>query len=132
MAKRTETKAEVICLKDNKIQCFNDRKIERLRESLADSANLDCVAQRLKVLGHKVRLQIIELLANEECCVCDLANVLQQPVSTLSQHLKNLKSVGLVQSRQSGKFVIYSLVGSEIAATVGIIEILGIAKEKAQ
>ncbi|MDF1667914.1 MAG: metalloregulator ArsR/SmtB family transcription factor [Planctomycetota bacterium] len=108
---------EIICLKDNKVQCFNDSKVARLRSALSAASTLDVLAQRLKALGHKVRLQILELLSVEECCVCDLANILEQPVSTLSQHLKTLKTVGLVQSRQCGKFVMYSVVESELATT---------------
>lgn len=110
-------RGEVICLKDNKVQCFNDSKVERLRGSLSQISTLEGLAQRFKALGHTVRLQILELLAVEECCVCDLANILQQPVSTLSQHLKTLKTAGLIQSRQCGKFVMYSLVESELAST---------------
>lgn len=114
---------EIICLKDNKIQCFNDSKVERLRESLSASPSLEGLSQRFKALGHRVRLQVLELLSTEECCVCDLANILGQPVSTLSQHLKTLKTVGLVQSRQSGKFVMYSLVESELATTASFLKL---------
>lgn len=126
------TKKGTICLKDNKIQCFNDKKVVRLREALSSENELDLNAQRFKALGHMVRLQILELLTIEECCVCDLANVLRKPVSTLSQHLKTLKTVGLVQSRQSGKFVMYSLCKSGIAETAAFLALLTTTEEVTQ
>ena len=51
-----------------------------------------------KALGHPVRVYIIELLASQSCCFSgDLAEVLPIARSTLSQHLKELKSSGLIQ-----------------------------------
>lgn len=111
------TKTKIKEAQDSTIHCFNDQKVSRLRKKLSNKEELDIVSQRFKVLGHVVRLQILEMLAAEECCVCDLANILQSPVSTLSQHLKTLKNVGLVQSRQIGKFVMYSLQSDAIANT---------------
>ena len=114
---KLSTKTKIKDPQDPTIHCFNDQKVARLREKLSNKEDLDVVSQRFKVLGHVVRLQILEMLAAEECGVCDLANILQSPVSTLSQHLKTLKNVGLVQSRQIGKFVMYSLQSDAIANT---------------
>jgi len=56
------------------------------------------LARFAKALGHPVRVYIIELLSTQSCCFSgDLAEVLPIARSTLSQHLKELKSAGLIQ-----------------------------------
>jgi ArsR family transcriptional regulator, arsenate/arsenite/antimonite-responsive transcriptional repressor len=60
-------------------------------------------------LSDPLRLQILELLRNQELCVCELCELLQVPQSKLSFHLKTLKSGELVLSRQEGRWVYYRL-----------------------
>ena len=56
------------------------------------------LARFAKALGHPVRVYIVELLAGQSCCFSgDLAEDLPIARSTLSQHLKELKSAGLIQ-----------------------------------
>lgn len=56
------------------------------------------LARYAKALGHPVRVYIIELLSKQSCCFSgDLAEDLPIARSTLSQHLKELKSAGLIQ-----------------------------------
>jgi DNA-binding transcriptional ArsR family regulator len=56
------------------------------------------LARFAKALGHPVRVYIIELLSHQTCCFSgDLAEDLPIARSTLSQHLKELKSAGLIQ-----------------------------------
>jgi len=91
------------------VVCLNKQKILKLRQSLPPSDEMTRVADTYKALGHPLRLAIIMVIAKEECCVCDLANVLNKPVSTISQHLKTLRMVGILSARQEGKLVFYSL-----------------------
>ncbi len=56
------------------------------------------LARFAKALGHPVRVYIMELLSAQTCCFSgDLAEELPIARSTLSQHLKELKSAGLIQ-----------------------------------
>jgi len=56
------------------------------------------VARFAKALGHPVRIAILELLNSQACCYHgDMAEELPIAKSTLSQHLKELKAVGLIQ-----------------------------------
>lgn len=96
-----------------KTVCLNHKKIADLKEQIPPLEVLEANADRHKVLGHPTRQAILHALALEECCVCDLANVLDQPVSTVSQHLRLLRSAGFLRSRQEGKIVFYSLVLAE-------------------
>ena len=55
-------------------------------------------ARFAKALGHPVRIQILEILSQQSCCYSgDLCEVLPIARSTLSQHLNELKSAGLIQ-----------------------------------
>ena len=90
------------------MSCFNESKVRRLARTLPPMRELERAADRHKAMGHPVRLAILDLLSRQECCVCDLAQILGKPVSTVSQHLQTLKSVGLLEARQEGKLVFYS------------------------
>lgn len=67
------------------------------------------IAASFHALSDPLRLQIIELLRNQELCVCDLCEALNVAQSKLSFHLKTLKDNGLVRSRQRGRWIYYSL-----------------------
>lgn len=60
-------------------------------------------------LSDPLRLRIIDLLRHQELCVCDLCDTLQVSQSKLSFHLKTLKESQLVQARQEGRWIYYSL-----------------------
>lgn len=60
------------------------------------------VAEVLKVLGHPVRLQIVQTLMTRESCVKNLWNCLDLSQATVSQHLSVLKGKGIVDSVREG------------------------------
>ncbi len=62
-----------------------------------------------QALSDPLRLQILNLLRDRECCVCDLCEALNVNQSKLSFHLKSLKDAHLVQTRQSGRWIYYRL-----------------------
>ncbi|MEM8505013.1 MAG: metalloregulator ArsR/SmtB family transcription factor [Cyanobacteria bacterium P01_D01_bin.1] len=55
------------------------------------------------------RIQVIELLREQELCACDIANHLGITQSKLSFHLKTLREVGLIEGRQEGRWIYYRL-----------------------
>ena len=62
------------------------------------TAEQEQLARFARALSHPVRVYIMELLSNQSCCFSgDLAEVLPIARSTLSQHLKELKSAGLIR-----------------------------------
>ena len=75
----------------------------------AYSLNPDTIVAGFHALSEPLRIQILELLREQELCVCDLCNTLAVPQSKLSFHLKTLKDAGLVRSRQEGRWMYYSL-----------------------
>ena len=60
-------------------------------------------------LADPMRIQVLELLANGERCVCDLMEDLGVAQSRLSWHLKTLKDAGLVRDRREGRWSYYTL-----------------------
>ncbi len=67
-------------------------------------------------LSDPLRLQVIDLLLEQELCVCDLCEALAVTQSKLSFHLKTLKEAQLVQARQQGRWIYYSLNLTQVVA----------------
>jgi len=67
-----------------------------------------------KGLGHGNRLELLELLAQRECNVDDLAVVAGLSVANTSQHLKQLRQAGLVTSRKEGQRVFYRINSEDV------------------
>lgn len=66
-------------------------------------------AQLFRVLGHPVRICILELLSEGERTVGDLQAELQLDSSSTSQHLAALRQQGVLESRRSGTSVYYRI-----------------------
>lgn len=60
-----------------------------------------------KALSDRNRLRILKMLQIKHLCVCEIANVLNLAVSTVSQHLSLLKKEGFVLEEREGKWVNY-------------------------
>ncbi len=68
------------------------------------------LASIAKALGHPARIAILQFLASQKACVCgDIVNQLPLSQSTVSQHLKELKKVGLIKGDIEGPSVCYCL-----------------------
>lgn len=64
-------------------------------------------------LSDESRLRILNLLLEvNELCVCDIQSVLGITQTKASRHLAYLKHAGLVTSRRSGLWMIYSFTGA--------------------
>jgi ArsR family transcriptional regulator, arsenate/arsenite/antimonite-responsive transcriptional repressor len=70
---------------------------------------MNLTLERLKALANDVRFEIVSMLAQRECCVCDLEALLGLGQSKVSYHLATLRDAGLVSSEQRGKNVFYKL-----------------------
>lgn len=65
---------------------------------------------RFKALAHPARLAIIQHVINQHACICtDLVGELGLAQATISQHLKVLKSTGILQGSVSGKSICYCI-----------------------
>lgn len=66
-------------------------------------------AELFKILAVDKRIEIIELLKKEDMNVNSLAEALGITSSAVSQHLRVLKSAGLVRDERRGYWIYYSL-----------------------
>ena len=68
------------------------------------------LAQMLKALGHPARIAIIQQLIKTKACICgDLVDELGLAQATISQHLKELKTIGLIKGTIEGTSVCYCI-----------------------
>ena len=65
-----------------------------------------------QALADETRLRVIRLLAttDEEACLCELVDSLQEPAYKLSRHLKILRQSGLLSAQKEGRWVYHRLV----------------------
>ncbi len=76
----------------------------------------DGLSRLLKALANPQRLEIIEMLSQEEKSVEGIVQSTGISVANASQHLQILKSVNIVRSRKQGHYVYYSLANNEFLA----------------
>ncbi|MDH5367296.1 MAG: metalloregulator ArsR/SmtB family transcription factor [Cyclobacteriaceae bacterium] len=79
-------------------------KSDKFTEQQNELANL------FKALGHPARIAIIQTLLKRQACVCgDIVEDLPLSQSTISQHLAELKKVGLIKGTITGPSVCYCI-----------------------
>lgn len=66
-------------------------------------------AKILKALAHPTRLFIVDQIAGQEKCVCELTEMIGADTSTVSKHLSLLKDAGIVADDKRGLQVFYRL-----------------------
>ena len=66
------------------------------------------LADIAKALSHPARIQILKILTEMDVCMCgDIVELLPLAQSTVSQHLKELKRVGLIKGDIDGPKLCY-------------------------
>ncbi|MFC5403138.1 ArsR/SmtB family transcription factor [Cohnella soli] len=71
--------------------------------------SVDEMLESMKLLSDKSRLTILSLLKEKEMCVCDIVALMETTQSNVSQHLKKLKTGGLINETKRRQWVYYSL-----------------------
>ncbi|SDN02781.1 ArsR/SmtB family transcription factor [Siphonobacter aquaeclarae] len=68
------------------------------------------VADLAKAFAHPARVAILQLLAQKKACVCgDLVDELPLAQATVSQHLKELKRIGIIKGEINPPRVCYCI-----------------------
>ncbi|MGB6037427.1 MAG: metalloregulator ArsR/SmtB family transcription factor, partial [Cryomorphaceae bacterium] len=80
------------------------------------------VALFAKAFGHPARVAILEHLFKLNTCVCgELVNEIGLAQPTISQHLKELKSLGLIKGNVEGTSVCYCIDNEKWTAMKGVM-----------
>lgn len=82
----------------------------------AKAALFDGLASVAQALGSGRRAEIVDVLAQGERSVDEIAGEISQSVANTSQHLQVLARAGLVRSRREGTRAIYRLASDQVAA----------------
>ena len=93
----------------------DDFNIERFFQALAD----------------QTRLRLLNLIGDQEMCVCYFVEILGDPQPKISRHLAYLRSAGIVAARREGKWMHYRVVmPPHIGASQILKQTLGWLKEE--
>ena len=80
------------------------------------------LANIAKALGHPARLAIVEFLLQQKECVCgDIVSELPLAQATVSQHLKELKTAGIIKGSIEGNSICYCLNEETIAEFISFL-----------
>jgi len=86
-------------------------------------SDLQHLAQFAKVLSHPARLAILKYLADTRTCISgDISDALPLSRTTVSQHLKELKEMGLIHGEIDGLKVNYCLCCSSIGKYLNMFD----------
>lgn len=92
-------------------------KSEKFDQSLQD------LAKFAKVISHPARLAILQYLAETRSCISgDISDSIPLSRTTVSQHLKELKSIGLIHGEIDGLKINYCLCGGAIDTYLTMFE----------
>lgn len=70
----------------------------------------NALASFAKVLGHPARVAILQHLLKIKACICgDLVEEIGLAQATISQHLKELKNIGIISGNIEGNSVCYCI-----------------------
>lgn len=100
-------------MKTNELKCALDKMAP---EAVAQAAEM------LRQLAHPMRLRMVDLLhAAGELPVCEITEYLGIAQATTSQHLNQMRRVGLLKAERRGKAVWYSIADARPIALLNCI-----------
>nr|WP_228717693.1 metalloregulator ArsR/SmtB family transcription factor [Allosaccharopolyspora coralli] len=83
-----------------------------------DPQTLVAAGELLRALAAPVRIAIVLQLRSDACCVHELVEALGVTQPLISQHMRVLKSAGVVQGERHGREVVYRLADEHLAHIV--------------
>jgi ArsR family transcriptional regulator, arsenate/arsenite/antimonite-responsive transcriptional repressor len=75
-----------------------------------------------RALADPTRLRLINLIAEQEICVCYFVEVIDAPQPKISRHLAYLRRLGIVSARREGKWMHYRLAMPTDSHAAAILE----------
>jgi len=111
----------ISCIREEK----NQYKIDQYENLLKDNAtDFNQLSKIVGLIGNEVRLKLVWLINEDRFCVCDLADILQMSVPAISQHLRKLKDVGIVETFREKQTIYYSITEAQKNITHHILDLV--------
>jgi ArsR family transcriptional regulator len=109
---------------DETVCCPPDgRAAELLTAPVEGPAADEELAAFAKAIAHPTRVRILRMLAKKEARMCShIVDELPVAQSTVSEHLRILRSAGLVQANEQGPRVSYCIVPSALKRLKALLE----------
>lgn len=73
-------------------------------------------------LADKTRLRLLNLMREDEICVCFFSEVLEESQPKISRHLAYLRNAGIVEARRDGKWMHYRIIKPENPFAAQVLE----------
>src|SRR5699024_8845105 len=77
--------------------------------NLQATVDLNKAALVLKLLGDTTRLTMVKILDTHDCCVCEFVEIFKVSQPSISQHLRNLRDVCLIEEERKEQCIFYSI-----------------------
>lgn len=74
-----------------------------------------------QALGDATRLRLLNLMGDQELCVCYFVEILDQPQPKISRHLAYLRRAGIVEARREGKWMHYRITPPQDAGAAALL-----------
>lgn len=81
-----------------------------------------------RVMGDETRWRIVGMVGERAMCVCELADVLGMPVSTVSSQVQVIRKAGMLESEECGKWTYFRL-RAEVVEWVARVKMGGVEGE---
>ena len=99
------------------------RALDSLAAPVEDPAADEELATFAKALGHPVRVRILRMLASRDARMCShIVDELPLAQSTVSEHLRILRTAGLVQVNDTGPRAGYCIVPSALKRLKALLQ----------
>lgn len=95
---------------------------EKVFGSLPYGTTPATVAGVFKALGDETRLAIVQMLIDQELCVCEILAAFEMSQPAISHHLKILRQAGVVQDTREGKWIHYQLNPSALELLSAVLQ----------
>lgn len=67
-----------------------------------------------RALADETRWRIVRLVMDRALCVCELADILEMPQSSVSSHVQIVRKAGLLESETCGKWTYFRICGAQL------------------
>jgi DNA-binding transcriptional ArsR family regulator len=91
---------------------------------LLKEIDMETKVKFLQGFAHKIRIQILEYIKEEEKTVSQIVHDLDGSQSSISQHISCLKGCGLIVGRQEGKYIYYSLSNQKVRDLLTMFDVV--------